>query len=358
MLADNPHGRNSQPLGVGIIGAGSVVQGIHLPTLARLSELFSVRHVSDINADAAAYVARQVSARASTSVDELLADPEVDVVAICSPHTLHVDHVLAACAAGVRAILCEKPMATTVADARRMAEAVRASKTPLIIGAMHLFDPAWTFLERHRSTYGTEVGLVRSSIFLPFNDRFEQWATEPSQPGPMPDLDHSTPQGRAESLTTQLLGLAIHDLPLVRTMTPAWQDLEVTFADAYDPIGYRVQLRAGRTLIELSGGFRDHWETEWEFEASGPQYIARAGFTPSFVQAGSGTAEVRGPSDCRSFAGDPANGYEGEWRAIADAATDPAPYLQRIDGFVDDLDFALRVAERAAQFVSEEAQHQ
>ena len=41
-------------LGVGFIGAGSVTQAIHLPTLARLIDLFQVRQVYDVDADVAA----------------------------------------------------------------------------------------------------------------------------------------------------------------------------------------------------------------------------------------------------------------------------------------------------------------
>ena len=90
-------------LGVGFIGAGSVTQAIHLPTLARLIDLFHVRQVYDVDADVAARVARRIGARSSRSLDDLLADETVDVVAICSPHEFHAEQVVAACSAGKRA---------------------------------------------------------------------------------------------------------------------------------------------------------------------------------------------------------------------------------------------------------------
>src|SRR5690348_14645928 len=101
----------AERLGVGFVGAGPVTQAIHLPTLARLTELFQVTHVTDISKDVAATVAARVGARWSTSIEELLGDPLVDVVAVCGPHQFHAAQVIAACRAGKKAVLCEKPFA-------------------------------------------------------------------------------------------------------------------------------------------------------------------------------------------------------------------------------------------------------
>ena len=57
----------ADPLGVGFVGAGPVTQAIHLPTLARLTELFTVTDVTDIADEIAAWVAARVGARSSTS---------------------------------------------------------------------------------------------------------------------------------------------------------------------------------------------------------------------------------------------------------------------------------------------------
>ena len=347
-----------------------MVRSIHLPTLARLPDLFRVGHICDVDLAAARAVAGTVGARWSSSVTELLQDSAVDVVAVCSPHQLHTDHVVAACEAGVRAILCEKPLATSVADAARIAATARRTGTSVILGSMHLFDPAWAFLRQHFGPLrgdggGGVVGdgggrggatTVRSNIMLPFNDRFERWATEPDGTGPLPEVDHSTAAGRAASITIQLLGLAIHDLPLVRAVAPQWREVEVISADVMEPLGYRVQLRAGPTLIELSGGFRDHWQTEWEFAASDEHSIARVEFTPSFVQAGSGTARITDADTTWDFPGSDSNGYEGEWRSLAQTTMSDANGSARLEGYVADLEFALVVADAVATHIEEEQQ--
>ena len=50
----------------------------------------------------------------------MLAAARLDIVSICTPDHLHAAMVVAACEAGVKGIICEKPIATTLADAERM----------------------------------------------------------------------------------------------------------------------------------------------------------------------------------------------------------------------------------------------
>ena len=82
------------PHGVGIIGAGPGVAALHLPTLAHLADDFRVTHVSDAGSGRAEGLAARVGARASVGIDELLADPEVDIVAICSPPGEHAAQII------------------------------------------------------------------------------------------------------------------------------------------------------------------------------------------------------------------------------------------------------------------------
>lgn len=115
----------STQLGVGILGAGPVTQAIHLPTLARLPDLFRVTTVMDIDAQVAETVASRAMAEPTQSVQAVLDNPSVDVVAVCSPHQFHAEQVAAICAAGKRGILCEKPLATSRAKLRK---SVRSSR--------------------------------------------------------------------------------------------------------------------------------------------------------------------------------------------------------------------------------------
>jgi len=77
-------------LGVGLLGCGPVTQAIHVPTLATLPDRLRIAHVMDVDAEVAAAVGERVGAPATNDAARLLADPAVDVVAICSPHEFHV----------------------------------------------------------------------------------------------------------------------------------------------------------------------------------------------------------------------------------------------------------------------------
>ena len=112
-------------LRVGILGAGPVTQAIHLPTLARLSDDFEVRVVMDVHAATAETVARRAGAAHTTRAEDVFGDPSVDVIVICSPSQFHAEQVIAACRAGVKAILCEKPFAMTAEEANEIAAGLR-----------------------------------------------------------------------------------------------------------------------------------------------------------------------------------------------------------------------------------------
>jgi predicted dehydrogenase len=59
----------------------------------------------------------------------IMVDPDIDIIDICTPNDSHAEIAIAAARAG-KAILCEKPLARNVAEARRMVEAVKRAKVP------------------------------------------------------------------------------------------------------------------------------------------------------------------------------------------------------------------------------------
>lgn len=78
--------------------------------------------------------------RAYGSVDELLADDSIDLVHICTPNTTHAGFALAALAAG-KHVICEKPLATTVADARQLAEAAARAGVSATVPFVYRYHP-------------------------------------------------------------------------------------------------------------------------------------------------------------------------------------------------------------------------
>ena len=345
------------PLGVGILGAGPVTQAIHLPSLARLRDILEVRHIMDVDPAVAESVAARVGARFSSSMEELLADPEVEIVAICSPHQFHAVQVIAACRAGKKAVLCEKPFAMNGEEAAAIAAVSAETGVPIVVGAMHTFDPGWLAAESAWGSLPDQVHTVRSSIVLPPNPRFEDFATEivgrtpPPAPAGAP-ADTATVDTAAvkAKLTGGIMGLAIHDLPLVRRFAPDFRAVEVLHAQTVLPFGYVISLRAGAVTIELRAAMNGTWEPSWTFEAIGDDASLSIDFTPSYVHAGSATARIRTAASTTVLGPFGHNGYEGEWRKLAELArgTGTAPNPETL---IHDLEFALAIADAAAACV-------
>ena len=337
-------------IGVGFLGAGPVTQAIHLPTLARLTETFAVVHVNDIDATVAASVAGRVGAAHSTTIDRLLDDPRVEVVAICSPHKFHAAQVIAACRAGKKAVLCEKPFAMSGEEATEIAAVSAETGVPIIVGAMHTFDPAWKAAVANWGDLPATSHTIRSSIVLPPNPRLEDFATEViTRPSfAPPDLDDI--EVRAAMVHGGVMGLAIHDLPLVRALLPRFDDIKVLRAHVIAPAGYQIVLTAGGKRIELHAAMTATWRPDWALEAFSDELALRIEFPPSYVHAGSGVTTIRTARRTSVFGPESHNGYEGEWRDLAaivrgEQKTPPTQAL------IDDLRFAIMLADAAAESI-------
>ena len=87
--------------------------------------------------------------------DALIADASVDLVDICTPTAAHAGQVIAALKAG-KHVLCEKPMAETAADARKILKAAAGSKKFLMPAMCMRFWPGWSWLKEvvARKTFG------------------------------------------------------------------------------------------------------------------------------------------------------------------------------------------------------------
>jgi predicted dehydrogenase len=83
-------------------------------------------------------------------------DPAIDLVDVCLPTPLHVEHVTRALEAG-KHVLCELPLATTMEDARRVVDAQAASDRQVFVDMFGRFDPATEVLHAAiaKGSYGT-----------------------------------------------------------------------------------------------------------------------------------------------------------------------------------------------------------
>lgn len=105
---------------------------------ARRSELAAV--ASRNLARAKAYAQKKSIPKAYGSYEELLADPEIDVVYISLPNTLHWEWTVKAAEAG-KHVLCEKPLVNTVAEFDKVEAAARANHVTVFEAFMYLHHP-------------------------------------------------------------------------------------------------------------------------------------------------------------------------------------------------------------------------
>jgi predicted dehydrogenase len=290
-----------------------------------------------------------------TTVEDLLADPDVDVVAVCSPSQFHAGQVIAAMRAGKKAVLCEKPFAVNRVEAERIAEVSAQTGVPVIVGAMHAFDPGWLAVAAAWGDLPQTAHTIRSRILLPPNARFEDFATEVITRPDFPAADLTNPEVRAALISGGVLGLAIHDLPLVRLFLPDSTDLRVGAGQVLSPFGYLIDLVAGDRSVQLIGGVNESWEPSWSLQVFSDDAELTVWFTPSYVHAGSATAELRRGDETRRFGPFDHNGYEGEWRILADIVDGDRTHAPSLESLISDLVFAVDIAEAASAAARKEA---
>ncbi len=123
---------------VGIIGCGGIANGKHMPAL-KLVEGVEMVAFCDLIEEKAVEAAKKYGtpdAKVYTDYKELLADESIEVIHVCTPNRSHADISVDALYAG-KHVMCEKPMAKTAADAKRMLDAAKATGKKLTIGYQH-----------------------------------------------------------------------------------------------------------------------------------------------------------------------------------------------------------------------------
>ncbi|MEX0762984.1 MAG: Gfo/Idh/MocA family oxidoreductase [Dehalococcoidia bacterium] len=124
----------------GIISTAQIALNRHVPAAAESanSEIVAVSSRSDEPAKQAAE--KHGIPKWYGTYDELLADPDIDAVINPLPNSMHHEWTIKAAEAG-KHILCEKPLAVTVQEAREMIDAARANNVVLVEAFTHRWNP-------------------------------------------------------------------------------------------------------------------------------------------------------------------------------------------------------------------------
>jgi predicted dehydrogenase len=156
-------------IGVGLIGYGLGGRAFHAP-YAMSTPGLSLRGI--VSRDPAKVHADLPEARVVPSVDALLDEPNIELVIVSSPDSLHAEHARAALAAG-KHVLVDKPFATSLADARALIAASERANRLLTVFHNRRWDADFLTL-RWLLAAGT-LGDVVS-----YESRFDRWRPVPA----------------------------------------------------------------------------------------------------------------------------------------------------------------------------------
>ncbi|WP_267388283.1 Gfo/Idh/MocA family oxidoreductase [Sphingomonas sp. GC_Shp_3] len=133
-----------RPLGYAIVGLGSYGLKVIIPQFANCAHSRLAAVVSGDPAKARRVAAEHgLPERAIYSYetfDTIRDNPDVDIVYVCLPNSMHAEYTVRAARAG-KHVMCEKPMAVSVAECETMIAACKAAKRKLMIGYRCHFEP-------------------------------------------------------------------------------------------------------------------------------------------------------------------------------------------------------------------------
>jgi predicted dehydrogenase len=186
------------PLRVAVIGCGVVGQVMHLPNLDALPDLFTIVALCDASPTVLDACARRYGASITTTRWRDLLDHDLDAVLVLTPGS-HAPIVSAFVRAGV-AVFVEKPIAFSEAEGDEILADIASFGTPVMVGYMKRYDPAY---ERLREVLPT-IGAIRLVQTMTMETAFR------------PYLEHQPVLG-ADDLPPELLaGFAADDAQRVR----------------------------------------------------------------------------------------------------------------------------------------------
>lgn len=179
---------NDGKLRIGFIGVGNIAQKVIIPAYQKHEDAEIVA-VCDINESRATEVANQLGVRhVYTDFNEMVELDAVDAVSICTWNNSHAAATIAALNAG-KHVLCEKPMAMTVAEAEAMRAAAIQANRILMIGLVQRYRSEVVILKEmiDAGKFG-DIYFGKATVLRRRGTPFG-WFTDPALSGGGPVID-------------------------------------------------------------------------------------------------------------------------------------------------------------------------
>jgi predicted dehydrogenase len=139
-----------RPVRLGVVGAGGVAQSKYFPAVARLRmiwEPIQIAAFAEVRRDHAEKIQAIYGGTAYPNIESMLRNESLDGVLVLSPDALHAEHAHACIARGL-AVLVEKPITRSLADAVALCRAADAAGVPLLTVANKRFSPPYQRAKR------------------------------------------------------------------------------------------------------------------------------------------------------------------------------------------------------------------
>ncbi|MDL2228842.1 Gfo/Idh/MocA family oxidoreductase [Treponema sp. OttesenSCG-928-L16] len=225
-------------LGAAVIGCGAISKN-HGKALEELSDA-RLLYCTDLRFERAEAFSKTYGGEALHSYEELFERPEVDVVHICTPHWTHPEIAINLMRHG-KHILCEKPMAIAVRDAKRMIEVSRETGCRLGVCFQNRFNPASA--EAKQLLEEERYGKIISAMVLVAWDRHGAYYTESDWRGA-----YATEGGGC------IINQAIHSIDLLDYLSGGIAALSAVDAKLRDTSDYEVDDSCMANFVFRNGG--------------------------------------------------------------------------------------------------------
>jgi predicted dehydrogenase len=232
-------------VGYAVVGLGSISQVAVLPAFAHSKKAKLVAVVSGDKKKARKFAEQFKASQAFTYAEfaECLSNPEVEAVYIATPPGEHEKYAVAAAKIG-KHVLCEKPLAATVKQARNMVETCRRNKVQFMTAYRKYFEPSSVTLKNMISK--GELGRIDVihtlfSELRPFGDQSPSWlfSRKLCGGGPLTDL------GVYCLNTCRWL---VDEDPVAASCAVSWVRDRRRYKDVEEGIAFRLEFRSGLVL--------------------------------------------------------------------------------------------------------------
>ncbi|MDT7953213.1 MAG: inositol 2-dehydrogenase, partial [Acetobacteraceae bacterium] len=222
-------------IGFGVLGCGRIGR-VHASNIAKHGRA-RLAACYDPAADSAAAVAAEHGSRTVATVEDMLADPDVNAVLIASSTDTHVDLITRAAQAG-KAVFCEKPVDLNLTRVDACWAAIGHLEPRVMIGFNRRFDPSFHAL-RDRLLAG-EIGTVEQVVIT--------------------SRDPSPPPARYVAVSGGLFrDMTIHDFDMARYLAGEIVEVQAMGANLIDPaIGEAGDIDAAMVVMRAASGALVH----------------------------------------------------------------------------------------------------